>query len=144
MIFRGRRSKIFPYFYNGCWPGYKYKEKYRGGVQWLVMESKDFHSNISFKIKNWKEWNSIIQRTKEYLQIINQGNLPLQHNKFQRLISSRLIPRKRLKSNMYWITKTNLPPTLPNIYTRHIIEKWISYKPIVFNYYEWDLKFFIY
>ena len=34
------------------YPGYKYMENFRGGVQWYMMESKDFFSSISFKIKN--------------------------------------------------------------------------------------------
>ena len=33
-------------------PGDKYIEKFRGGVQWYMMENKDFISSISFKIKN--------------------------------------------------------------------------------------------
>ena len=28
-------------------PGYRYIEKFRGGIQWYMMESKDFISNIS-------------------------------------------------------------------------------------------------
>ena len=33
-------------------PGYKYIEKFRGGVQWYIMESKDNISSICFKLKN--------------------------------------------------------------------------------------------
>ena len=32
--------------------GYKYIEKFRGGIQWYMMDSKDVISNISFKLKN--------------------------------------------------------------------------------------------
>ena len=32
--------------------GYKFIEKFRGGVQWYMMESKDIISSICFKIKN--------------------------------------------------------------------------------------------
>ena len=32
-------------------PGYKYIEKFRGGTQWYMMESKDFIPSISFQIK---------------------------------------------------------------------------------------------
>ena len=35
-------------------PGYKYIEKFRGGVQWHIMESEDFISSINFKLKNEK------------------------------------------------------------------------------------------
>ena len=33
-------------------PGYKYIEKFRGGVQWYMMNTKDFISSISFKLRN--------------------------------------------------------------------------------------------
>ena len=32
-------------------PGYKYKEKFRA-IQWYMIESKDFISNIVFRLKN--------------------------------------------------------------------------------------------
>ena len=33
-------------------PGYKHIEKFRSGTQWYMMESKDFISNNSWKLKN--------------------------------------------------------------------------------------------
>ena len=33
-------------------PGYKYIEKFRGGVLWYMMESKDVISSICFKLKS--------------------------------------------------------------------------------------------
>ena len=33
-------------------PGYKYIQKFRGGVQWYMTESKDNISSICFKLKN--------------------------------------------------------------------------------------------
>ena len=33
-------------------PGYKYIEDFRGGVQWYLMESKDFISFIRYILKN--------------------------------------------------------------------------------------------
>ena len=33
-------------------PGYKYVERFYGGIQWYMMESKDIISNIYFKLKN--------------------------------------------------------------------------------------------
>ena len=36
----------------GCRPAYKYIEKFRGGMQWYIMESKDTVLNIGFKLKN--------------------------------------------------------------------------------------------
>ena len=39
-------------------PGYKYIEKFRSGVQWYMMESKDNISSICFKLKD--ENNQIV------------------------------------------------------------------------------------
>ena len=52
MLSRGKRSGIFHNFTMDVNPGYKYIEKFRGGVQWYMMESKDFISSICFKLKN--------------------------------------------------------------------------------------------
>ena len=52
MIFRGRRSGIIFNFTMDVNPGYKYIHKFRGGIQWYVLESKDFISSICFKLKN--------------------------------------------------------------------------------------------
>ena len=52
MIFRGKRSGIIHNFTMDVDPGYKYIEKFRGGVQWYMMESKDIISSICFKLKN--------------------------------------------------------------------------------------------
>ena len=58
MIFKGKRSGIFHNCTIDVDPGYKYIEKFRGGVQWYMMESKDIISNICFKLKN--ENNEIV------------------------------------------------------------------------------------
>ena len=39
-------------------PGYKYIEKFRGGVQWFMMESKDIISSSCSKLK--KENNQLV------------------------------------------------------------------------------------
>ena len=52
MIFKGKRSSIIHNFTMDVSPGYKYIEKFRGGVQWYMMESKDVISSICFKLKN--------------------------------------------------------------------------------------------
>ena len=52
MIFKGRRSGIIHIFTMDVDPGYEYIEKFRGGVQWYMMNSKDFISSINFKLKN--------------------------------------------------------------------------------------------
>ena len=51
IIFRGKRSGIIHNFTMDVDPGYKYVEKFYGGLQWYMMESKDIISNISFKLK---------------------------------------------------------------------------------------------
>ena len=58
MIFKGKRSGIIHNFTTDVDPGYKYIEKFRGGVQWFMMESKDIISSIGFKLKN--EYNQIV------------------------------------------------------------------------------------
>ena len=52
MIFKGKRSVIIHNFTMDVDPGYKYIEKYHGGVQWYMMESKDIISSICVKLKN--------------------------------------------------------------------------------------------
>ena len=52
MIFRGKRSGIIHNFTRDVDPGYKYIEKFRGGIHWYMMESKDIISSICFKLKN--------------------------------------------------------------------------------------------
>ena len=51
MIFKGKRSGIIHNFTMNVDPGYKYIKKFRGGVQWYMMESKDIISSICFKLK---------------------------------------------------------------------------------------------
>ena len=52
MIFKGKRSGIIHNFTMDVHPGYKYIEKFRGNIQWYMMESKDIISSICFKLKN--------------------------------------------------------------------------------------------
>ena len=52
MIFKGKRSGIIFNFTMDVSPGYKYIHKFRGGVQFYMMESKDVISSICFKLKN--------------------------------------------------------------------------------------------
>ena len=58
MIFKGKRSGIIHNFTMDVDPGYKFFEKFRGGIQWYMMESKDIISSICFKLKN--ENNEIV------------------------------------------------------------------------------------
>ena len=52
MIFRGKRSGIIFNWSMDVNPGFKYIHRFRGGVQWYTMESKDIISSICFKLKN--------------------------------------------------------------------------------------------
>ena len=51
MIFTGKRSGIIHNFTMDVNPGYKYNEKFRGGVLYYMMESKDIILSICFKLK---------------------------------------------------------------------------------------------
>ena len=52
MIFKGKRTGIIHNFTMDVAPGYKYIEKFRGGVSWYMLESKDFISSNNLKLKN--------------------------------------------------------------------------------------------
>ena len=52
MIFKGKRSGLIDNFTMDVDPGYEYIEKFRGGLQWCMMESEDIISSISFILKN--------------------------------------------------------------------------------------------
>ena len=52
MIFKGRRSGIIHNFTMNVSPGYKFVEKFRGGVSWFMLHTKDVISSINLKLKN--------------------------------------------------------------------------------------------
>ena len=52
MIFKGKRSGIIHNRTMTVDPGGKYVERFHGGVQWYMMESKDIISSICFELKN--------------------------------------------------------------------------------------------
>ena len=52
MIYRGKQSNIIHNWTMTVNPGYKYVEKFFGGITWYMMESKDIISKICFKLKN--------------------------------------------------------------------------------------------
>ena len=52
MIYRGKQSNIIHNFTMDVDPGYKYIEKFKGGVAWFMLHSKDVISSINFKLKN--------------------------------------------------------------------------------------------
>ena len=51
MTFKSKRLGLFHNFTMDGRPGYKYIEKFRGGVQWYMMKSKDVISSINFRLK---------------------------------------------------------------------------------------------
>ena len=51
IIFKGKRSGIIHKFTLDVDPGYKYNEKFRGDIQWYMMEGKDVFSSIIFDLK---------------------------------------------------------------------------------------------
>ena len=52
MIFKGRKINIFHKWTLTVDPGYKYVEKFSGGISWFMMQSNDIISSICFKLKN--------------------------------------------------------------------------------------------
>ena len=52
MIFKGKRAGIIYYLTMDIDPGYKFIEKFQGGVSWYMLESKDFISSVNLKLKN--------------------------------------------------------------------------------------------
>ena len=51
MIFHGRTSGVIHNFTMNVSPAYNFIEKFRGGVQWYMMQSRDSISSICFKLK---------------------------------------------------------------------------------------------
>ena len=51
MIYRGKQSNIIHNWTMTVNPGYKYVERFFGGITWYLMESKDTISSICFKLK---------------------------------------------------------------------------------------------
>ena len=58
MIIKGKRNGIFHKFFKHVVPGYKNIDKFRGGVQLFLMDSKDIIASICFKLK--EENNQIV------------------------------------------------------------------------------------
>ena len=52
MIFRGKRSGIIPNFTMNVDPGYKYIKKLIAGLNWYMLEIKDFTSSVNLKLEN--------------------------------------------------------------------------------------------
>ena len=54
MSLRGKRCGIIHNFTMDVNPGYIYIEKFRGNIQWSMMQSTDVISSFCFKVKNEK------------------------------------------------------------------------------------------
>ena len=51
MIFKANPTRKIHNFTINVAPGFKYIEWFPGGTQWYMMKTKDFISNINFKLK---------------------------------------------------------------------------------------------
>ena len=51
MFFKGERSGLLMNLTMSVSPGYKLNSKFDGGVQWYMMDTNDFISNINLKLK---------------------------------------------------------------------------------------------
>ena len=51
MIFKGKRFGLLHNFTKDVHPGYKINAKFRGIIQWYMMQSKDIFSSICFELK---------------------------------------------------------------------------------------------
>ena len=54
MIFEGRKSNIIQNWTMTVNPGYKFIEKFSGGISWYMMQSKEIITSICFNLKNEK------------------------------------------------------------------------------------------
>ena len=52
MIFKQKRTGLIHKFTMTVIPGYKYVERFAGGVAWYMLHTNDFISSINFKLKN--------------------------------------------------------------------------------------------
>ena len=52
MIFKQKRTGIIHNLTMNVNPGYKYVERFAGGISWYMMNTNDFISRINFKLKN--------------------------------------------------------------------------------------------
>ena len=55
MIFKGRRFRVIHNFTMTVNQGYKYIERFEGGISWYSINSIDVISSINFRIKNENE-----------------------------------------------------------------------------------------
>ena len=112
MIFKGKRSGIIHNFTMDVERGYKYIEKFSGGITWYMMESKDVISSNCFKLKN--ENNQLIS--------FNGQNITfrLSNKEIYFIYLPKTLKKSRLNSNkhkpkikeQFKKTKSNLPPNL--------------------------------
>ena len=56
-------------------PGFKYMEMFRGCVQWYMIESENFISNISLELKNQNGGLVSLNKQALYFPFINRRNL---------------------------------------------------------------------
>ena len=77
IIFKGRKSKIFHNWTMTVDPGYKFVEKFSGGISLVYGAIKRHYFKCLFQIKKSKQSTSIIQRSKYHFLFINQRNMKI-------------------------------------------------------------------
>ena len=93
MISKGKCSRIIHNFTMDVDPGYKYTEKFRGGVEYYMVESKDIISSICFKIKK-NENNQLVSFKGQSITFrlsINQRNLELNNCTYNQLLTYKSV-----------------------------------------------------
>ena len=52
MLFKGKRTGIILNFTMSVSPGYKFVERFSGGITWYMMETRDVILSINLKLRN--------------------------------------------------------------------------------------------
>ena len=96
MIFNCNSSGIFHKFTKDVDPEWKYVEKLRGGIQWYMMETSAFISNISFKLKH---------ENGKLVSFSGQGSIasPLSNNEDSVVFPSKEMPKTLMKSRIRFL-----------------------------------------
>ena len=82
MIFKGNRSGKTMNFTTQVSPGYKFINRFEGGVHWYMMEAKDVISSICCKLKK-KITNSFHSTVNQYRSDHQSRKFDFQHIKWQ-------------------------------------------------------------
>ena len=116
MVFRGKRSGMIHNFTMDADPGYNYIEKFRGEVQWFMIENKDFLSSISFIFKN--ENNEIVTFNGQSITFrLSVKRIFFLSNKCQKYLKKSRLQLNRIRqkpNHKLENIQSQLPPILQN------------------------------